>query len=167
MEAILESIGYLCQETFGEFAFTMMTLPIFMLYKKSNKKRPRKFNPQGKKWFRGECSQRETVMTSGSVPCSSVQQMWVSKENSFSWGPQSKEGSRVGEGNSSRVTQLWWTHSIKFWSKVLKQLWGAESPAILCHSPPILSTVTWVTMTGLMPSSCTKAWLFQFIKSTR
>lgn len=49
MEAILESIGYLCQERFREFACTMVTLPVFILYNKSSKKRPRKFNPQGKK----------------------------------------------------------------------------------------------------------------------
>lgn len=71
----MESIGYLCQEIFMEFAFTMTTLPIFMVHNKRHKKRPRKFNPQGKKWIGEECSQRETVMTSGRVPCSSVWQM--------------------------------------------------------------------------------------------
>lgn len=45
----MERIGSLCQEMFREFACTMMTLPVFILYNKSNKKRSRKFNPQRKK----------------------------------------------------------------------------------------------------------------------
>lgn len=128
---------------FKESAFTITTLPASMRYTKSNKKRPRKFNPQGKTWFREECSSREAAMTSGHMPCSSVWQMGVSKENSCSWGAQSKEGSHVGDRDTSRVRP---SALVKSQQKVLEKgfkavtgSWVSCKPRVLCS---ILRTVT-------------------------
>lgn len=80
----------------------MTTLPIFMVY---NKKRPRKFNPQGKKmvWRRmfpkGNCNDF--------WPCALLICVAnVSEQGEFILlGHPIQGGSRVGEGNTSRVTE--------------------------------------------------------------